>query len=146
APLVDYMPGVRSGIVYDLPRKRLAIDDQFTLARRLRQNGYGSALIMPRTWKSELAPFLAGIPVRTGFAGEARFGLINDIRFGEKKLPRMIDRCAALTFPKNAKLPTDWPKPELRVPLADAEAWRAKRGLNDKKPIVALAPGAVGPS
>src|SRR5918994_974632 len=88
APLLDYMPGVRKGIVCDLPRKRLASER------------YGSALVMPRTWKSALAPWLAGIPERTGFAGEARFGLLNDIRFGEKKLPRMIDRCGALTLPK----------------------------------------------
>ena len=25
APLLDYMPGVRKGIVFDLPRKRLAL-------------------------------------------------------------------------------------------------------------------------
>ena len=60
---------------------------------------------MPRTWKSALAPFLAGIPERTGFAGEFRFGLLNDMRFGEKKLPRMIDRCGALALPKGAAAP-----------------------------------------
>ncbi len=55
---------------------------------------------MPRTWKSALAPYLAGIPRRTGFVGEARFGLINDLRFGERALPRMVDRCATLALPK----------------------------------------------
>ncbi len=65
---------------------------------------------MPRTWKSALAPILAGIPERTGFAGEVRFGLLNDIRFGERKLPRMIDRCGALALPKGASVPTDWPQ------------------------------------
>src|SRR5215469_10778359 len=73
APLLDYMPGVRKGIVWDLPRRRLALGQHRALAARLRQEGYGRALIMPRTWKSALAPFLAGIPQRTGFAGEARF-------------------------------------------------------------------------
>jgi heptosyltransferase-2 len=59
----------------------------------------------------------------------------------------MIDRCGALTLPKGASVPTDWPQPELNVPLADALAWRARRGLpNDGRPVVALAPGAVGPS
>ena len=102
---------------------------------------------MPRTWKSALAPMLAGIPVRTGFIGEFRLGLLNDIRWGERKLPRMIDRCAALALPKDALPATDWPSPELDVPLADALAWRAQRGLTDDgRPIVAFAPGAVGPS
>src|SRR5258707_339398 len=83
APLLDYMPGVRKGVVWDLPRKRLAWSQHRALAARLRQEGYGRALIMPRTWKSTLAPFLAGIPERTGFAGELRFALLNDVRWGE---------------------------------------------------------------
>src|SRR5215469_586101 len=74
APLLDYMPGVRAGIRWDLPRGRIAIGEQQKLARRLHTEGYGQALIMPRTWKSALAPFFAGIPQRTGFAGEMRFG------------------------------------------------------------------------
>src|SRR5271157_1949515 len=60
APLLDYMPGVRKGIVVDLPRKRLAFDQHAALAKRLRAEGYGRALVMPRTWKSALAPYLAG--------------------------------------------------------------------------------------
>jgi heptosyltransferase-2 len=147
APLLDYMPGVRKGIVCDLPRKRLAFNTHRALAARLATEHYGHALVMPRTWKSALAPFLAGIPERTGFAGEARFGLINDIRFGEKKLPRMIDRCGALALPKGTALPPDWPKPELRVPQVEAAAWKAAQGLaGDGRPVVAFAPGAVGPS
>jgi len=147
APLLDYMPGVRSGIVFDLPRKRLALREHQALAARLRAQNYGSALIMPRTWKSALAPFLAGIPERTGFVGEGRVLLLNDLRWGERKLPRMIDRCGALALPKGTPLPADWPLPELRVPLADAAAWRVKRGLGDNgRPVVAFAPGAVGPS
>jgi heptosyltransferase-2 len=102
---------------------------------------------MPRTWKAALAPYLARIPERTGFAGEARFGLINDLRFGERKLARMIDRCAALALPKGAPLPPDWPLPELNVPAAEAAAWRSQKGLaDDGRPAVAFAPGAVGPS
>src|SRR5262249_21553398 len=74
APLLDYMPGVRKGIVADLPRKRLAFKQHSALAQRLRAENYAHALIMPRTWKAALAPWLAGIPRRTGFTGEARFG------------------------------------------------------------------------
>ena len=91
-PLIDYMPGVRKGIISDLPRGRLALAKQWDLAKRLRAEGYGSVLVMPRTWKSALAPFLAGIRERTGFIGEGRLILLNDLRFGERKLDRMIDR------------------------------------------------------
>ena len=118
------------------------------LAERLRAEHYGQALVMPRTWKSALAPFLAGIPERTGFVGEARFGLLNDLRFGERKLPRMIDRCGALALPKGAT-------PARR--LAAARTRRA--GGRDARPGAQaagspttagrwsrFAPGAVGPS
>src|SRR5690348_11438227 len=58
APLVDYMPGLRRGVVCDLPRDRLALGAHRALARRLRLEGYATALVMPRTFKSALAPFL----------------------------------------------------------------------------------------
>lgn len=145
APLADYMPGLRRAIVVDLPRKRLALAQHRALARRLAPENYGAALMMPRTWKSALAPFLAGIPVRTGFFGEVRLGVINDIRPGERALPRMVDRCAALALPRGAALPAQLPLPQLIVPPAEIASWRARRGLDGRR-AVALAPGAVGPS
>jgi heptosyltransferase-2 len=145
-PLLDYMPGVRQGIEWNLPRRSLPIRQYGALANRLRRENYGTALIMLRTWKSALAPFLAGIPKRTGFIGEARLLLINDLRFGERALPRMIDRCGALALPKGAALPNEWPLPEIVVPDSEALTWRERRGVDgDRRPIVALAPGAVGP-
>lgn len=147
APLTDYMPGLRRALVADLPRKTLAFAQHQTLAERLKAEGYGTALIMPRTWKSALAPFLAGISERIGFAGEARFLLLNDMRFGERALPRMIDRCAALALPKGANLPFELPVPKLEVPASEVSAWRDRRGLTESgRPVVTLAPGAVGPS
>ena len=147
APLADYMPGLREAIVFDLPRSRLGLRQQALLAGRLRARRYGAALVMPRTWKSALAPFLAAIPQRTGFVGEARFGLLNDWRWGERKLPRMVDRCAALALPRDAALPAEWPRPELNVPPAEVAAWRRRKGLAaEGRPAVVLAPGAVGPS
>jgi heptosyltransferase-2 len=145
APLADYMPGVRRAIVADLPRGRLGLPLQRILANLLRQAGYSQALVMSRKWKAALAPWLAGIPVRTGFAGEFRFGLLNDVRFGERQLPRMIDRMGALALPKNAPIPGEWPLPELKVPLQELQSWRKQRGLaNEARPIITLAPGAVG--
>jgi heptosyltransferase II len=146
APLLDYMPGVRKGIVWDLPRKRLAWAQHQALAARLRPEGYGRALVMPRTWKSALAPCLAGIPERTGFAGEARFGLLNDIRRGERALPRMVDRCVALALPKGAAQPKDYPLPQLEVSDVEVGAWRQRLGLAGAGRVAAFAPGAVGPS
>jgi lipopolysaccharide heptosyltransferase II len=145
APLVDYMPGVRTGIVADLPRGRLAVALQRDLAEQLRSRDYATALVLPRTWKSAIAPALAGIPERVGFFGEARFGLINRMRWGEKALPRFIDKNAALALPDGAALPPEWPVPQLVVPSEEASRWRQANGLGTG-PAVALAPGSVGAS
>jgi heptosyltransferase-2 len=145
APLVDYMPGVRSGVVWDLPRSRLAVAKQWGLAAELRARGYGTAIVLPRTWKSAMAPALAGIPERVGFVGEARFGLINRWRWGEKSLPRFIDKNAALALPDGAPLPPQWPVPQLEVPAEDIARWRQSNELGNG-PAVALAPGSVGAS
>jgi len=146
APLADYMPEVRQAIVVDLPRKRLPLEKHKALADRLRREGYGTALIMPRTWKAALAPFLEGIPERVGWLGEWRIGLLNDLRWGERKRERMVDQCAALALPADAPQAAQWPLPELRVPAAEIAGWRERLGVTGTRPAVALAPGAVGPS
>jgi heptosyltransferase-2 len=145
APLVDYMPGVRSGIVWDLPRSRLAVARQRELAALLRSRGYRTALILPRTWKSAIAPALARIPERIGFVGEARFGLVNRLRWSEKRFPRFIDKTAALALPDGASLPAEWPVPQLRVLPDEVARWRQANGLGTGN-AVALAPGSVGVS
>ena len=143
APLVDYMPGLRAAVVWDLPRSRLALAKQWRLAATLRVRQYGTALVLPRTWKSAIAPLLAGIPERVGFVGEARFGLINRWRWGESALPRFIDKNAALALPDGAPLTGEWPVPQLRVPKPEIERWRQAHGLSSGR-AVALAPGSVG--
>src|SRR5580698_5229152 len=145
APLVDYMPGVRSRIVWDLPRSRLAVAKRWGLATQLRARNYGTALVLPRTWKSAIAPALANIPERVGFVGEARFGLINRWRWGEKALPRFIDKNAALALPDGAPLPPEWPVPQLRVGSEEVSRFRQAQGLGQGTAI-ALAPGSVGSS
>ena len=44
--------------------------------------------------------------------------------------------------------PARWPLPELKVPGPELAAWRERLGLasDGRRPVVALAPGAVGPS
>lgn len=146
APLLDYMPGVRKGVVFDIPRRQAALRLNFGLAKILRDEHYGKAIITSRKWKAALAPALAGIPERVGFIGEWRYGLLTDIRHGEKDLPRMIDQCAVLALPCDEQRQQDWPLPQLVVPEEEVAAWRAKNGLtNEARKVVALCPGAVGP-
>ena len=147
APLLDYMPGVRKGIVWNLPRKQPGARPSIAaLADVLRAENYGSALVMPRTWKSALAPYLAGIPERTGFAGEARFGLLNDLRWGERKLPRMIDRCGALALPRGAHPAEGLAGAGAQGACGRSRAMaRAARPCRRSRPVVAFAPGRGRP-
>jgi len=131
--------------ISDLPRSRLALAKQWRLAAVLRARRYRTALVLPGTWKSAILPTLAGIPERVGFFGEGRFGLLNRMRWGENKLPRFIDKNAALALPDGAPLPPEWPVPQLRVPENEIERWRQASGLGTG-PAVALAPGSVGAS
>ena len=58
---------------------------------------YTRAFVLPNSWKSALVPFLARIPRRIGYVGEARWGLLTDARVLDREaLPRLVDRYAAL--------------------------------------------------
>src|SRR5260370_7988987 len=70
APLLDYMPGVRKGVVADLPRKRLPLSDHRALAQRLRAEKYGQALVIPRTWKPAPPPPPPPIPSPTALPAQ----------------------------------------------------------------------------
>src|SRR5205085_6416348 len=71
--------------------------------------------------------------------------LLNRLRWGERALPRFIDKNASLALPDGAPLPGEWPVPQLRVPSGHSAAWRQANNLGNK-PAVALAPGSVGAS
>ena len=56
---------------------------QWRLRRRIASDlrgQYEMAVVLPNSLKSALIPWLAGIPLRRGMIGEARYGLINDRR------------------------------------------------------------------
>jgi heptosyltransferase-2 len=117
------------------------------LGRSLRANGYTRAFVLPNSWKSALVPWFAGIPRRTGYAGEGRWVLLNDVRrVNTRTMRRLVDRYAALAAPPGALVPTP-PAPVLVPDLANRAA--AIRGLRLKtdRPIAALCPGAeFGPA
>ena len=93
--------------------------------------------------KSALVPFFAGIPKRTGWRGEMRFGLLNDMRkLDKQRYPLMIERFMALAFEPGAELPKPYPNPSLRIDTATRDAALARFGLSLDRPVLALCPGA----
>src|SRR5690606_24803822 len=79
-PLLERMPQVRRAILAPFGHGEAALAGRWRLGRELAGEGYGQAIVLPNSWKSAIVPFAAGIPLRTGWRGEMRYGLLNDIR------------------------------------------------------------------
>lgn len=146
-PLLARMPEVRTS--FDLPLKHgeFGFGTRKNIGNGLRGK-YQQAILLPNSWKSALVPFFAGITQRTGWRGEARYGLLNDIRALDKeKYPLMIERFAALAFPANTELPKFLPHPKLLINNDEKQAALEKYQLNLERPVLALCPGAeFGPA
>ena len=109
---------------------------------------YDRAVVLPNTLKSALIPWHAGIPVRTGWRGEMRYGLLNDLRvLDEAALPLISERYATLAERKDEPPRRPLPDPRLTVDTVARDAAVARLGLVTTKPIAAFAPGAeYGPA
>jgi heptosyltransferase-2 len=164
-------PAWSAGILGRMPEVRRVIPSPFAhgqfdwagrrkLARELRAQGYRHAIVLPNSWKSALVPWLARIPLRTGYVGEFRYGLLNDARKLEKAaMPLLAERYAALARPPcktgcQAQFPPApslakgrGMAPNLRVDPDAQQTALTRLGLNTERPILALCPGAeFGPA
>ncbi len=145
-PLLARMPEVRSTVMLPLGHGQFGFAARYSIGRGLRNRHYDHAIIMPRSLKSAFVPFFAGIPRRTGFRGEMRYGLLNDIRELDKaRLDQTVKRFIALGLPADAELPVP-PDPALQIDIANRDRFRERLGADDV-PLVALMPGAAyGPA
>ncbi len=109
---------------------------------------YDRAVVLPNTFKSALIPWHAGIAKRTGYRGEMRYGLLNDLRrLDEAVLPLIVERYAALAQPAGEPLRRPLPQPRLNVDAQARAATLARHGLDASLPVTVLAPGAeYGPA
>ena len=144
----ERMPQVAA--VRDLPfaHGELALRKRYALAQSLRQHAYDACYVLPNSLKSALVPFFAGIPRRTGYVGEARWGLLNDARrLDAQALPLMIERFAALAEDANTGAVRALAEVSLRVDAAARDAALARLGLSTAKAVAVLCPGAeYGPA
>ncbi len=96
-PLLERMPEVNQGIALPFKHGQLALMERIQFGRKLKSQGYTQAILLVNSLKSAILPFAAGIPQRTGYLGEMRYGLLNDIRpLNHQALPRTVDRFVAL--------------------------------------------------
>jgi heptosyltransferase-2 len=141
-PVVSRMPEVREGIVAPFAHGEFAFGKRRRLGRELSSRRYGQAIVLPRTFKSALVPWFARIPRRTGFRGEMRYGLINDMRrFDPSVLDQMAKRYVALGLDAG-EVPREVPYPALTVSEEKQRAALMALGLSTERPVIAMMPGA----
>ncbi len=146
-PLLARMPEVRAAIELPFAHGEFKPLQRYRLGRGLRGR-YDWAIVLPITWKTALVPFAAAIPRRTGFVGEQRWGLLNDIRRLDKQaLPMMVQRYLALGVEAGQPSPEPPPPPRLLSSDEQRQAVRDKFGLDAGRPVLAFCPGAeYGPA
>ena len=137
APIMRRMPEVTNVVAAPFRHGPLQLRERWALARTLKKKNYSQAFVLPNSWKSALIPFLAGIPRRTGYVGEARYGLLNDLR----KAPK------APMSEHYAHLAGEGPPSQPRLNVSAEEVEQAKRKFGIAAHYAVLCPGAeYGPA
>jgi heptosyltransferase-2 len=147
--LLNRMPEVSEAIVMPITHGELKLRTRYAIGVALRAKKYDQAIVLPNSFKSALIPWIAKIPKRTGWRGEYRYGVLNDIRHLDKtRYPLMIEQYLALGLAPREALPDIYPQPEFSVSAVSQQAVLDKHHLVlSGKPILALCAGAeFGPS
>lgn len=141
--LAQHMPEVSQGFVMPVTRGKLGLMERIKLGQSLRDQHYDQAILLPNTWKSALTPFFANIPKRTGYVGECRWGLLNDIRRLDKTLlTKTVQRFVALAAPSTVKTIPDCPTPVFSINKDRQQQLIQQYHLPENKKALALCPGA----
>ena len=140
APVARRMAEVDEVITVPFRHGPLQLAERWKLGRKLKGRCYDEAIVLPNSWKAALVPFFARIPVRSGYVGEARYGLLNRLYRNPDR--RMREHYARLS---GDEAPGALPQPRLQVDPARAAATRARFGI--RSPYAVLCPGAeYGPA
>ena len=147
-PLLARMPQVRDAIELPFGHGDFKPMARYAVGKSLRAKKYDWAIVMPITWKSALVSLGARIPIRSGFLGEQRWGLINDRVTLEKQAhPLMIQRYLSLAL-QDREMPDPLPQPKLIVSeRSQVDALNALGINKTDRPVMAFCPGAeYGPA
>jgi len=153
-PILERMPEVTHAIEMPVGHGEFNWKARRALGQQLAKQHYDHAYILPNSAKSALIPWFAGIPKRTGWKGELRYGLLNDLRPNKKDFQFMVERYVALAHPKKEMTDSTslgglhtLPKPQLAIDTEVQQATLDKFGLNKQTPVIGLCPGAeFGPA
>ena len=148
-PVLARMPEINNSIAMPVGHGSLQWGVRKEIGRELSQQGYEQAFVLPNSLKSALIPWFAKIPTRTGWRGEMRYGLLNDIRPLDKEaFPLMVQRYVALAYPPEqaALQKEEILFPQLEVKTEEQVKAIKQFSLQNQKSI-AFCPGAeFGPA
>lgn len=151
-PILERMPEVRQALSFPLGHGVMDVATRRRIGRGLRGQ-YEQAILLPNSLKSALVPWFAGIPKRTGWRGEMRYGLLNDVRVLDKEAwPLMVERYVALAYDKGImRTAQDLPQPLLWPQLQVSEGEKSytcnQFSLSSERPMIGFCPGAeFGPA
>ena len=141
APVYRAMPQVADVIEFPFAHGGLQFKARRSIAKRL-AGQFDKAYVLPNSLKSALLPFLASIPQRIGYLGEARVGLLTHRLKNPKSKPPMVAFYSALSG--ESGLEND--RPEIHMEASQVEATLHELGLS-RGAYVVFAPGAeFGPA
>jgi lipopolysaccharide heptosyltransferase II len=145
APVVRRMPEVSGVIETGFEHGKLRLRERWKLGRTLRALGYAQAIVLPNTWKSALVPFFADIPIRSGYVGESRYGLLNLLYRKQSSREAMALHYARLAEAPGAEVGQPLPQPKLAVDQQSAQRTRERFALAGRYAV--FCPGAeYGPA
>lgn len=144
----ERMPEINRVMENPFGHGALELKKRWRIGRELGKEGYDQVIVLPGSLKSAIIALATGIKQRTGYVGESRYFLLNDIRKLDKAaLPLMVDRYTALAHPTQADFNGHSDNPCFTIDPESRQAALAKHGLTTDKPILAFCPGAeYGPA
>jgi heptosyltransferase-2 len=142
------MPEINDVILSPFAHGELKLGARWKVGRELAQSRYDQAIVLPNSFKSALIPFFADIPLRAGYVGELRYGLLNLVhKLDKAKLPLMAERYAQLAEKPGAELRRPLPPVRLEVDPVNTARTTARLDLDRSRPVAAFCPGAeYGPA
>lgn len=144
----ERMPEISGILENPFGHGALALRERWRVGKELGQRGYDQVIVLPGSLKSAIIAFATGIKQRTGYVGESRYLLLNDIRKLDKAaLPLMVDRYTALAHPSQADFNGHSSQPAFQIKPESRQAALSAHGLDLSRPVLAFCPGAeYGPA
>ena len=142
-PLLERMPEVDRAIDLPFQHGELNLAGRYRLGHSLRKQRYDQVIVLPNSFKSALTTLFVRSPLRTGWRGEMRGMLLNDVRRLDKQaLPLMVQRFVALALPPGAALPDPLPRPRLSTDPQSVHTALQELQLQLERPLLVICPGA----